>query len=48
VFSSLQEQIETSEGGRPKTTDTLVRFAGIAVLAVVVFGGLCALILALE
>lgn len=48
MFSSLQEQIETTEGGRPKTTDTLVRFAGIAVLAVVVFGGLCALIMALE
>ena len=48
MFSSLQEQIETTEGGRPKTTDTLVRFAGIAVLAVVVFGGLCALILVLE
>ena len=48
MFGNLQEQIEVSEGGRPKTMDTLVRLAGIAVLAVVVFGGLCALILALE
>lgn len=48
MFGSLQEQIESSEGGRPTTKHTLVRFAGIAVLAMVVFGGLCALILALE
>lgn len=48
MFGSLQEQIESTEGGRQKPMDTLVRYAGIAVLAVVVFGGLCALILALE
>jgi hypothetical protein len=48
MFGSLQEQIEISEGGRPKAMDKLARIAGIAVLAVVVFGGLCALILALE
>lgn len=48
MFGSLQEQIESTEGGRPKPMDTLVRFAGVAVLAVLVFGGLCALILALE
>ena len=48
MFGSLQEQIESTEGARPKATDRLVRFAGMAVLAVVVFGGLCALILALE
>jgi hypothetical protein len=48
MFGSLQEQIELSEGGRPKAMDKLARVAGIVVLVVVVFGGLCALILALE
>jgi hypothetical protein len=48
MFGSLQEQIESTEGARPKPMDMLVRYAGIAVLAVVVFGGLCALILVLE
>lgn len=48
MFGSLQEQIESTEGARPKPMDMLVRYAGVAVLAVVVFGGLCALILVLE
>jgi hypothetical protein len=48
MFGSLQEQIESTEGGHPKPMDMLLRYAGIVVLAAVVFGGLCALILALE
>ena len=48
MFGSLQEQIECTDGGRPRTSDTLLRFAGIAIIAVLVFGGLCALILGLE
>ncbi|MGC2197069.1 MAG: hypothetical protein WA628_20500 [Terriglobales bacterium] len=48
MFHSLDEQIESTEGGRPKAMEQLVRFAGIAVLSVVVFGGLCLLIIALE
>lgn len=48
MFGSLQEQIERTEGGRPKGMDMLLRYAGIVGLAAVVFGGLCALILALE
>jgi hypothetical protein len=48
MFDSLEHEIENTEGGRPKTSEKLMRFAGIAVIAVLVFGGLCALIISLE
>jgi len=48
MFDSLEHEIENTEGGRPKTSEKLVRFAGIAVIATLVFGGLCLLIISLE
>jgi hypothetical protein len=48
MFDSLEHEIENTEGGRPKTSERLMRFAGIAVIAAVVFGGLCLLIVSLE
>ena len=48
MFHSLDEQIESTVGGRPKTMEHLARIAGIVVLSVVVFGGLSLLIVALE
>jgi len=47
MFQTLDEEIERTEGGRPPTRDRLVQFAGI-VVAVVVFGGLWLVIVALE
>ena len=49
MFDNLEDQIEIAEGGqRPETTEKVMRFAGIAILSAIVFGGLCAIILALE
>ncbi len=49
MFDNLEEQIKTTEGGeRPTAVNKAMRFAGIIVLSAVVFGGLCAIILALE
>ena len=48
MFHSLQEQIESTEGGRPKACEQLLRYAGIAVISVAVFVGLSLLIVALE
>jgi len=48
MFGSLDEQIERTEGGRPAAGARLVRFVGIAILSVVVFGGLYLVIVALE
>jgi len=48
MFDSLGEQIERTEGGRPTTSEQLVRFVGIAILSAVVFGGLYLVIVALE
>ena len=49
MFENLEEQIKTTEGReQPTAVNKAVRFAGIIVLATVVFGGLCAIILALE
>ena len=47
MFHSLDEDIESTVG-RPKRSENLARLAGIVVLSAVIFGGLCALILALE
>lgn len=48
MFGNLDEQIEETVGGRPTTAQKVMRFAGIVVVSVVVFGGLCMIILALE
>jgi len=48
MFQTLDEQIERTEGGRPTTSERLVRFAGIAIVSVVLFGGLFLVIVALE
>ena len=48
MFHSLDEQIESTVGGRSKGMEHLARLAGVVVLSVVVFGGLCLLIVALE
>jgi hypothetical protein len=48
MFQTLDEQIETTEGGRPKTKECLVRFAVIAIVSVVLFGGLYFAIVSFE
>jgi hypothetical protein len=48
MFHSLDEQIESTVGSRPKMTEQIARAAGIVALAVVLFGGLCLLIVTLE
>ena len=48
MFPSMDDQIESTEGGRPTAIERLIRFAGITVLSVVVFGGLYLVVVALE
>jgi len=48
MFQTLDEQIETTEGGRPSTTTRLARFAGVAVILVVLFAGLYYAIVSFE
>ena len=49
MFDNLEDQIKITEGGQSrKTTEKVMRFAGIVILSAIVFGGLCAIILALE
>jgi len=48
MFQTLDEQIETTEGGRPTIRARLVRFAGVAVIVVVVFAGLYFAIVSFE
>jgi hypothetical protein len=48
MFQSLDEQIKTSEGGRPSTRVRLGLFAGIAIILVVLFGGLYFAIVSFE
>jgi hypothetical protein len=48
MFQPLNEQIEKTEGGRSVMHEQLVRFTGIAAMSAVLFGGLLAIILALE
>jgi len=49
MFDNLEDQIKITEGGQSrKTTEKVMRFAGIVILSATVFGGLCAIILALE
>lgn len=48
MFQTLDEQIDIAEGGHPKASKQVVRFAGMAVVALVVFAGLYYLLMALE
>jgi len=48
MFQTIDEQIETTEGGRPSTTARLVRFASIAAILVVLFAGLYYAIVSFE
>ena len=48
MFQTLDEQIETTEGERPTIGARLVRFAGIAIVSVVLFGALYLAIVSFE
>ena len=48
MFNDLEHEIENTEGGPQKMSDKVMRFAGIALVAMLVFGGLCALVISLE
>ena len=48
MFESLDREIENTEGGPRKTAEKLACFAGIAVIAALVFGGLCLLVVSFE
>jgi len=48
MFQALDEEIERTEGERPTTKGRLVRFAGIVVASVALFGILYFVIAALE
>jgi hypothetical protein len=48
MFQPLNEQIEKTEGGRSIMREQLVRFTSVAAVSAVLFGGLLAIILALE
>ena len=48
MFAELDEEIQKVEGDRPTAATKMARFAGLAVLSVIVFGGLVLVILALE
>jgi hypothetical protein len=48
MFQTLDEQIETTEGGHPTTRARLVRFASVAVILVVLFAALYVAIVSFE
>jgi len=48
MFETIDEQVETTEGGRPTISKRLARFAGIAVVLVVFFAGLYFAIVSFE
>jgi hypothetical protein len=48
MFQTLDEQIETTEGGRPSVRGRLVRFAGIGAILIVLFAGLYYAIVSFE
>lgn len=48
MFQTLDEQIETTEGGRARVSARLVRFAGIAVILAGLFAGLYFAIVSFE
>jgi hypothetical protein len=48
MFQTIDEQIETTEGGHPTARARMVRFAGIAVILVVLFAALYYAIVSFE
>jgi hypothetical protein len=40
MFNNLDEQIQESQGGAPTRVEQLLRFAAVAILSVILFGGL--------
>jgi len=48
MFQTIDEQIETTEGGRPGVRVRLVRFAGIAAILIVLFAALYYAIVSFE
>ena len=48
MFQTLDEQIEMTEGSQPATGRRMSRLASIAIVAVLIFGGLLCLVFAFE
>ncbi len=48
MFAELEEEIQKAEGDRPTAATKVARFAGLAILSVIAFGGLVLVILAVE
>jgi hypothetical protein len=48
MFQTIDEQIESTEGGHPTMSSRLARFAGIAVVLLVFFAGLYFAIVSFE
>lgn len=48
MFQTIDEQIESTEGGRPTMSSRLARFTGIAVVLLVFFAGLYFAIVSFE
>lgn len=48
MFQTLDEQVERTEGGLPTTGTRLIRFAEIAVVLVILIGGLYFAIVSFE
>ncbi|HTS37312.1 MAG TPA: hypothetical protein VMH04_16665 [Candidatus Solibacter sp.] len=48
MFETIDEQVETTEGGRPRMSKWLARLAGVAVVLVIFFAGLYFAIVSFE
>ena len=48
MFNNLDEQIENTQSGPPTKIERLIRLAGVALLSVLLFGGLYLGVLLLE
>jgi hypothetical protein len=48
MFQTIDEEVERTEGGRPTMSARIARFAGIAVVLVVLFAGLYFAIVSFE
>lgn len=48
MFEELDEQVEKTEGKHSVAGEHMLRFAGLIATAILVFGGLFAIVLALE
>lgn len=48
MFQTLEEQIDRTDGDRPTTKKRMVRFTGIVIASMLLFGGLYFVIVALE